>query len=51
MHDSSTRENHDQGRGRTHWKSGCKEISGCPLFADDDAAKGNNSSTAAFFGH
>jgi hypothetical protein len=41
MHDSSTRESHDQARGTTQWENGCKESSGCRLFADGDAAKGS----------
>jgi hypothetical protein len=32
-------------------ENGCKEISDCPLFTNDDNAKGNSSYTAAFFGH
>ena len=32
-------------------ENGCKEISDCPLFTNDDTAKGNSSYTAAFFGH
>jgi hypothetical protein len=31
-------------------ENGCKEISCCPLFTNDDTAKGNSPYTAAFFG-